>query len=93
MFKFIVLLVASAAAVKIEQKQPGGGEGPSCHDIAGMIYEKCNQGEDDGAISWKEAKACGAPKSFKDEFHEVAGEDKKVDYKEFMAECQAHFNE
>ena len=91
MFKFIVLLVASAAAIKIQQ--PGGGGGPSCDEIAQMIYKACNQGEDDGAISWKEAKACGAPKSIKDEFHEVAGDDKKVDYKEFMAECQAHFNE
>ncbi len=58
-----------------------------------MIYNKCNQGADDGAISWKEAKDCGAPKSFKDEFHEVAGEDKKVDLDEFLAECEAHFDD
>ena len=89
MFKF-VLLVATAAAVKVHSKQE---ERPSCTDIATMIYKKCNQGADDGAISWKEARDCGAPKEFKDEFHEVAGEDKKVDLDEFLAECEAHFAE
>lgn len=95
MFKLIVLLVASTSAVKIQQKQPGGGmDGPpSCGEIAKMIYEKCNQGEDDRKISWKEAKGCGAPEEAKKDFMNAAGEDRQVDLPEFMAMCEAQFND
>ena len=58
-----------------------------------MIYKKCNQGADDGKISWREARDCGAPRKYKDDFHAVAGDDKKIDNAEFMAECKEHFNE
>ena len=50
-------------------------------------------GDDDGKITWGEAKACGAPKSFKPAFLHVAGKDKAVDHGEFMAACKAHGGE
>ena len=83
MFKFLVLALASASAVKLEQ------EGPSCHDIAMQIGEKCDVNNNE-KISWKEAKKCGMPREMKPEFDRVAGADGQVDYDEFMAECQKH---
>ena len=53
-----------------------------------MIYEKCNQGAEDGKISWKEASDCGAPADMKDDFMDVAGKDKAVDEDEFLGECK-----
>jgi len=50
-----------------------------------MLYEKCNQGAEDGMISWKEATDCGAPASMKAEFMNTAGEDKKINEQEFLA--------
>ena len=58
-----------------------------------MIYKKCNQGAEDGKISWKEASDCGAPADMKDDFMSVAGADKAVDEGEFMAECKKQMAE
>jgi len=84
MFKFVALLATVNAAWSTNLSQ----EGPSCQELGEMIYEKCNQGANDGKISWKEASDCGAPEEFKGEFLEAAGEDKAVDEKEFMGECK-----
>ena len=54
-----------------------------------MIYKKCNQGAEDGKISWKEASDCGAQQLMSEgDFMSVAGADKAVDEGEFMAECK-----
>jgi len=52
-----------------------------------MVYEKCNQGKNDGKISLKEAQDCGIPKKHEQEFLDVAGKDGAVDEKEFMGAC------
>ena len=81
MFKTLLLALATVQAVKLQQE-----DGPSCHDVAMAIGEKCDANGNE-KISWKEAKACGAPREFKPEFDRVAGADGQVDYDEFMAEC------
>ena len=81
MFKYLILALATASAAF--------QEGPSCHDVAMQIGEKCDKNGNE-KISWKEAKACGAPREMKAEFDRVAGKDGEVDYDEFMAECQKH---
>ena len=83
MFKFVVLLATVNAAWSTASQ-----EGPSCKELGEMIYEKCNQGANDGKISWKEASDCGAPEEFKGDFLEAAGEDGAVDEGEFMHECK-----
>ena len=86
MFKYLALalVLATTQAAFVSQE-----DGPSCDDVARQIKEHCDKNDND-KISWKEAKACGAPKEFKKEFLRVAGEDKQVDYKEFMKECRKH---
>ena len=84
MFKYLILAVAAVSATQTQTE-----EGPSCHDVAMQIGEKCDKNGNE-KISWKEAKACGAPREMKAEFDRVAGKDGEVDYDEFMAECQKH---
>ena len=64
-------------------------EDMDCGDIADKIYEHCDKNGDHG-ISWKEARGCGAPKSWKPAFLHVAGADKIVDRAEFVDACRAH---
>jgi len=80
------LLVATTAAVRISSLEQGG---PSCDDIWGMISKHCDK-DGDKSISWKEAAACGAPKSAKGDFDDAAGSDGEVDKDEFMEECHKH---
>ena len=86
MFKYLILAVAAVSATKTKNHTEQE-DGPSCHDVAMMIGEKCDK-NDNEKISWKEAKACGMPREMKPEFDRVAGADGQVDYDEFMAECQ-----
>ena len=50
----------------------------------------CDKNGDEG-ISWKEAKDCGCPEEYKDDFHKAAGSDGIVDEAEFMTECKAQY--
>ena len=56
------LLIATAAALQISKS--GSGDGPDCGDIADQVFDHCDKNGDDN-LSWKEAKACGAPDDFK----------------------------
>ena len=88
MFKYLALalVLATANAAHINSQKD---DGPTCKEIAMKIKEKCDTNDND-KISWKEARACGAPKKFKEDFLRVAGKDKQVDFKEFMGECVKH---
>ena len=76
------LLIATAAALQIRQSGSdsdsgsgsSGDQGPSCKDMADGIFSHCDKNKDD-ELSWKEAKACGAPDDFKPVFHQFAGKD------------------
>jgi len=57
---------------------------PTIDDHINRIFNKCD-GNDDNKITWKEARACGAPKKFKAEFLKAAGTDKAVDRAELKA--------
>ena len=86
MFKTLALALIVATASAAKARQDGPPADMSCHDVAMAIGEKCDANGNE-KISWKEAKACGAPREFKPEFDRVAGADGQVDYDEFMAEC------
>jgi hypothetical protein len=64
-------------------------EGGHCKRMAAAIWKHCDA-DGDKTISWAEASACGAPPQWKPKFMAVAGKDKEVDHKEFMAACKAH---
>ena len=57
--------------------------------MADGLFQHCDK-DHGGTISWKEARACGAPKQFKPQFDEAAGKDGEVDRDEFIAECKKH---
>jgi hypothetical protein len=64
-------------------------EGPPCGKIWKMIRSHCDK-DGDKTISWKEARACGAPKDAKAGFTKFAGKDGKVDKGDFMDICHKH---
>lgn len=90
-FTTLTLLVAATSAIRISQ--PAGGPKEQCQKVGEMIYEKCNQGKNDGKIDLKEAQDCGIPKKHEAEFLEVAGKDGAVDEKEFMAACMSEMKD
>jgi len=53
------------------------------------IVENCDKDES-SSISWKEARACGAPKEWKAKFLKVAGTDGLVDEEEFLEAAKDH---
>ena len=90
------LLVATAAALRISKSgsdsksgSGSGGDGPDCGDMADMVFKHCDA-SGDGKISWKEAKGCGAPDEFHDDFKDAAGSDDEVDRDEFIGACKEH---
>ena len=93
-FTTLTLLVAATSAIRISQPNgpPKGNPQEQCAQMAGMIYEHCNQGADDRKISLKEARDCGIPKEHEAEFIEVAGKDGAVDEGEFMGACMEHMS-
>lgn len=66
-------------------------EQPSCQAIAGHIWDLCDH-NDDGDITWKEARKCGASPDDKPIFDHIAGDDGRADQSEFISACEAHFN-